>query len=245
MFTGGEDDLLCIMYTSSLDCTLEAGPELIGKIVVQSSRNNQARQIGGVLHYDATHLTTTQVLEGSRRAVCDLYAVICADPRHSNVTKLLEERRAYRSYAEFGMLMSGEATDQKSVGHSPKAELAAKPAPTGAQMFLRRMAKERPADFVEGNVAQAQLLRLTYRSQLAARLFRKDGVTAGILQQSLRNNPKAGIGGILFVSPDSFQVTQVLEGPPAAVIKLASVICDDSRHEHFKVVRQVYTNVRQ
>lgn len=235
-----DSDYICVAYTSKLTCAPEDVSNVVGSIVTHSAAANAKQAIGGVLNVSGTKVV--QVLEGPPAAVHALFATIATDTRHTAVEKVYEERRSYRTYEQFGMLLSTAEGLEHGCCHEERETRL----PSPLQEFRARIAVERPQAFVEGNVARAPLLRLAYRSRLvAADRASAEAMLESVLQQSFRNNPRHAIGGILFVQPEGFHVAQVLEGAPAAVIRLAAIICDDARHCDFRIVRQVYTTVRQ
>jgi len=103
-------DLICLSYCSraafggAADCV---SPE-INRILVQSRRNNRTREIGGVLHYGEGFFF--QYLEGPADAVDRLYAAICRDDRHYEVSRLT--RRAIRARRFSGWSMKFVALER-------------------------------------------------------------------------------------------------------------------------------------
>ncbi len=72
----------------------------IGRILTQSRRNNEPREIGGVLCFGND--TFFQCLEGEREVVEKLYNKLHEDPRHRDVTLLRKrpiERRRFKLWA--------------------------------------------------------------------------------------------------------------------------------------------------
>lgn len=61
-------------------------------------------------------------------------------------------------------------------------------------------------------------------------------VVARILQQSRTNNPKRGIGGVLYYGDGCF--FQCLEGEQEVVLKLVEKLKRDSRHKDFRIVQK-------
>ena len=73
----------------------------VGRILMQSRRNNPRQAIGGVLHYgDGRFL---QCLEGERDAVNALYNRIARDDRHADVQVLSAGGVAERYFANWSM----------------------------------------------------------------------------------------------------------------------------------------------
>ncbi len=66
---------------------------------------------------------------------------------------------------------------------------------------------------------------------------------ARILQQSRTNNPRLGLGGVLYYGEGCF--FQCLEGERAVVEKLLTKLKGDDRHKDFKVVLQRNITERQ
>lgn len=66
---------------------------------------------------------------------------------------------------------------------------------------------------------------------------------ARILQQSRTNNPRLGIGGVLYYGEGCF--FQCLEGKSEVVKELLDKLKRDDRHKDFKIVLQRTTTVRQ
>ena len=76
------------------------------------------------------------------------------------------------------------------------------------------------------------LVRLLYASRPTAKLTQ--GVSDAILAQSRRNNPAAGITGLLCASDEVF--IQVLEGGRDEICDLYHAIVRDSRHQGIKLL---------
>ena len=75
-------------------------PELVALLRQSRGRNVERRVTGMLLHDDGRFL---QLLEGAREDVVTLYAAIVADPRHRNVTTLVERRRLLRQFPTWTM----------------------------------------------------------------------------------------------------------------------------------------------
>jgi hypothetical protein len=58
----------------------------VGRILMQSRKNNPRHQIGGVLYFSNNYFF--QCLEGGQDVVNQLYNKIAEDPRHENVQSL-------------------------------------------------------------------------------------------------------------------------------------------------------------
>lgn len=92
-------DVTQVVYTSRRadglsDAELEA-------IVAASARRNRDRDVSGVLMLCGR--SVMQLLEGDAGVVDALYARIAADPRHSDVHRLLRKRVARRLCPQWGM----------------------------------------------------------------------------------------------------------------------------------------------
>lgn len=73
----------------------------VGRILVQSRRNNAHANIGGVLYFGDGHFF--QALEGDRKAVNQTYQRIAADSRHREVTILSLKTVSERFFADWSM----------------------------------------------------------------------------------------------------------------------------------------------
>lgn len=73
----------------------------VGRILVQSRRNNSHRGIGGVLYFGDGHFF--QVLEGDREAVNDTYRRIGTDDRHRELSILSVKSVEERLFADWSM----------------------------------------------------------------------------------------------------------------------------------------------
>ncbi|MDZ7791652.1 MAG: BLUF domain-containing protein [Xanthomonadales bacterium] len=97
-------ELIELVYASRSNVARNTGglgvePE-IGRILIQSRRNNEPKEIGGVLCFGND--TFFQCLEGEREAVEKLYNKLHEDPRHRDVTLLRKrpiERRRFKLWA--------------------------------------------------------------------------------------------------------------------------------------------------
>lgn len=83
-------------------------PEDIDAIVASSIRNNETRNITGVLIYNG--LNFLQVLEGPRANVENIYSRIMMDTRHVSVTTVLSETAELRMFS--GWHMAGRKTPE-------------------------------------------------------------------------------------------------------------------------------------
>ncbi len=84
-----------------------ASPELtqdnISEIVSHSQEKNDARQITGMMVYNASHNQFVQVLEGPCEQVIALFRKIEADSRHHSVAILVERDLDYRMFPNWSM----------------------------------------------------------------------------------------------------------------------------------------------
>lgn len=98
-------DLIQLVYASRSNLHSYSDPNGIepgiGRILLQSRRNNLPRSIGGVLCFGDDHFF--QCLEGSRDEVEKLYNVIRNDDRHRDVTLLLKRPIAQRRFKLWSM----------------------------------------------------------------------------------------------------------------------------------------------
>jgi len=94
-----EDRLSHLIYSSTALPGLE--PSALASIL-QVARGNNARQgVTGMLLFAAG--TFFQVLEGDDAALQSLFATIKADPRHGNVTMIINEPIAGRVFGDWTM----------------------------------------------------------------------------------------------------------------------------------------------
>ena len=91
--------LVRCLYASRVKSTLTPG--LLSDILDQSRRNNPPRGITGLLCY--TQEVFVQVLEGSREEISGLLARLMQDSRHKDVTILLFEEIAERTFSGWSM----------------------------------------------------------------------------------------------------------------------------------------------
>ncbi|WP_237058669.1 BLUF domain-containing protein [Microbulbifer sediminum] len=73
----------------------------VGRILMQSRRNNKRGGIGGVLYFGDRHFF--QVLEGERDAVNETYRRISGDPRHRQLTILSVKKAGQRLFEDWSM----------------------------------------------------------------------------------------------------------------------------------------------
>jgi len=91
-----------LIYSSTAVGGLEV-PDLKG-ILERARRSNADRSITGMLLH--TSGSFFQVLEGEESALMELFAIISADARHTNVIKIIQEPIAQRSFGEWTMAFS-------------------------------------------------------------------------------------------------------------------------------------------
>ena len=73
----------------------------VGRILMQSRKNNPLHQIGGVLYFSNNYFF--QCLEGRQDVVNQLYNKIAEDPRHENVQSLSIKRINERYFTNWSM----------------------------------------------------------------------------------------------------------------------------------------------
>jgi Sensors of blue-light using FAD len=91
--------LVRLLYASRSAQTLS--PDLIDAVLAASRKNNPALGVTGLLCHSGDIFM--QVLEGGRDVVNQLYARICADPRHREVVLLHYEEITERQFAGWTM----------------------------------------------------------------------------------------------------------------------------------------------
>jgi hypothetical protein len=85
------------------------------KTILQIARSKNAQQsVTGMLLY--TSGSFFQVLEGDEARLTELFAHISLDPRHRNVTKIIHEPIAQRSFGDWTMgYLEVEATELETI----------------------------------------------------------------------------------------------------------------------------------
>ena len=73
----------------------------IGRILMQSRKNNPKLAVGGVLYFSNNHFF--QCLEGEQDVVNKVYQKISTDPRHINIQTLLVKRIGNRQFSNWSM----------------------------------------------------------------------------------------------------------------------------------------------
>ena len=98
-------DLLRLVYASKISVDEasdgEPVPPVVTEILAQSRRNNDPRNIGGVLCYGDGYFF--QCLEGERSVVESLYDQILEDGRHKHVTLLSKRSVSQRMFKLWSM----------------------------------------------------------------------------------------------------------------------------------------------
>lgn len=229
-----ELSIFCLVYSSRLTCSAAEAPGVCSVIVAQSLVNNVAKySVGGVLRYSGRGMKIKQCLEGPFQNVQALYEIIKLDPRHTDCKILFEEKRTFRQYETFGMIMPGAGLH--GAMRVPISE--------DARLFIIRLNEPRwlpleeiwrleqyDPDLLDEHLPDSGLLRLTYTSTLnVPDPTYMAYIIDGVLQESIKNNPRLQIGGVLSVDPDTGKVAQTLEGSPSAVVNLAAKIEKVSR----------------
>lgn len=91
-----------IIYRSTVSRAL--GPEELGRMVSQARVYNFSAAITGVLFYDGEHFL--QLMEGEKNVLQQLYARICADPRHTDIITLFSGSVIKRLFSSWSMGLS-------------------------------------------------------------------------------------------------------------------------------------------
>lgn len=92
-------ELLSVVYASA--ATVPFSEDDLGALLAHSRRANRDRDVTGLLvHAEGQFM---QVLEGPEARVRPLLARIAADPRHTGVWVLAEERIGERRFADWAM----------------------------------------------------------------------------------------------------------------------------------------------
>ena len=93
------EKLTHLIYTSA--ATREFSPSDIKTLLEITRSKNAQKSITGILLYSMGSFF--QVLEGEDERLTELFAFISLDPRHSNVTKIIHEPIAQRSFSDWTM----------------------------------------------------------------------------------------------------------------------------------------------
>lgn len=73
----------------------------VGRILMQSRKNNPKIEVGGVLYFSNNYFF--QCLEGEQDVVNDLYQRISTDPRHKDIQTLSVKRINQRMFSNWSM----------------------------------------------------------------------------------------------------------------------------------------------
>ena len=208
--SGAEADdgsLIRVVYASTLVAhTAELAEATIASIMQTALVNNPRRGITGVLFFNPATARVVQLLEGPPRAVYSLLSIIRTDARHHDLSVLEEGRVRKRLRDGFGMAFARVEGEHTAL----------------------QMARVRST--------AGHLIRLQYSSILLA-ASSEDGqrIIGDILTRAILFNRKARIGGLLVFNPVTCMVTQILEGPAAAVLDLFDRISADPRHRSIQL----------
>jgi hypothetical protein len=97
--------LLRMVYVSTstkpIETTVGTVHSDIGRILMQSRKNNPKQHIGGVLYFSNNYFF--QCLEGEQEVVNNLYQKISTDPRHKNVQSISVKRIDERKFGDWSM----------------------------------------------------------------------------------------------------------------------------------------------
>ena len=96
---GRDESFRSIVYISTATRGLNA--EELEELLDVSRRNNQRDGITGMLLYVEGNFM--QAIEGAHDRIADLYKRLELDPRHHNITKLVDEPIAHRQFAQWLM----------------------------------------------------------------------------------------------------------------------------------------------
>lgn len=98
-------NLLRMVYVSTSTNPVNTGDSNvhkdIGRILMQSRKNNPKQHIGGVLYFSNNYFF--QCLEGEQEAVNNLYQKISTDPRHNNVQTISVKQINKRQFGNWSM----------------------------------------------------------------------------------------------------------------------------------------------
>ena len=92
-------NIVRLIYVSTM--TESCDTAALQDILSASQKNNAERGISGILCYDPAFFM--QCLEGPREEVSEIYARICSDPRHKNITLLEYAESETRLFADWTM----------------------------------------------------------------------------------------------------------------------------------------------
>ena len=212
----GTDSLVRLVYTSELVAATDAEAERhIAEILASALKNNQRRDISGMLYYDRSTKGIVQVLEGAHRAVVGLFVIIQVDKRHTGCRIIEQLAVSKRMYSDcFGMTLA----------RTEPAKLAAMKN-NGAPRALQHFG--------------VHLMRLQYSSMmLASDADEGRRIISEILERAVSFNAANEIGGLLCFNPSTLGVVQIIEGPAPAVLALFDNITIDNRHRNLVLTSQ-------
>jgi len=223
-----ESDLVRLIYTSKLRCENGRAEMTITEILQRSVRNNPTRKISGMLYFNSFTLEILQVLEGPKNSVEELYQVIAADGRHSEVNLLVEEGIETRKYMEWGMLR-GTDVDFREM----KSSLPTTKEWSDLPGFDLNIVEHLP---IAGDL-DMKLLRITYHSILRESSFdEQNRIMDDILIRAQKKNKELLVGGMLYYNTESRDILQCIEGPENAIDDLFKAIENDPRHQNVSVL---------
>ncbi len=93
------EKLTHLIYTSTIAPTFEASQ--LSTVLQVARANNARRAVTGILLYVSGNFF--QVLEGDETILTELFAIIAADTRHRNVTRIIHEPIAHRDFGDWTM----------------------------------------------------------------------------------------------------------------------------------------------
>lgn len=88
-----------LIYLSQ--ATIPFNEDQLERLLVQARQFNQEHELTGILLYGNGQFL--QVLEGDKATVHSLYARICEDPRHRDVTTYADKAIATRAFSDWRM----------------------------------------------------------------------------------------------------------------------------------------------
>ncbi|MDY6979627.1 MAG: BLUF domain-containing protein [Pseudomonadota bacterium] len=98
-------NLIRMVYASTSSNPIEtdngAVPRDVGRILMQSRKNNPSRQLGGVLYFSNNFFF--QCLEGDQQEIDHLYRKLADDPRHTHLQTLSVKRVQQRLFSDWSM----------------------------------------------------------------------------------------------------------------------------------------------
>lgn len=99
------NNLIRLIYisttTNPVDPSKKGVQTDIGRILMQSRRNNPRKNVGGVLYFRNNYFL--QCLEGEDQAVKEIYNRISTDPRHNKVRVVSVKRVDRRLFSDWSM----------------------------------------------------------------------------------------------------------------------------------------------